>query len=143
MSILMNRGGHLGEMIKPVIVLAPIEKTATFTTLSVDRLLFNMVNWTVNIGVSSPDAATLDLKVEDSADDSTFADLAATTQINFGKVVLAQILGTDDGTLFEFVTDLRGARQHIRLKGTIAGSTPKFLTGIVAILGGHVEGGPQ
>lgn len=142
MGILANRGGHLGEILKPQLILAPIESTATYNSLSIDRLRYNIVNWTVNIGVSSPDAATLDLKVQDSADDSTFADLAATTQINFGAVVLAQIVGTDDGTLFEFVTDLRKAARYIRLVGTITGSTPKFLTGIVAILGGNVEGAP-
>ncbi len=144
MSTLKNSGGgHLGEHIAPKLILAPIDKTATFNSLSIDRIRFNIVNWVASVGVLTPDGLTLDFKVQDSADDSSFADLASTTQINFGAVTLAQIVGTNDGTLFEFVTDLRGARRYIRLVGTMGGTPTVGLVSVVAILGGHVEGLPQ
>lgn len=143
-SILKNSGGgHIGEHIAPKLILAPIDKTATFNSLSIDRSKFNVVNWLVLVGVLAPDGLTLDLKVQDSADDSTFADLASTTQINFGAVTLAQIIGTGDGALQEFVTDLRKAERYIRLVGTMGGTPTEGEVAIAAVLGGHVEGLPQ
>lgn len=142
MSTLANRGGHLGETIKPQLILAPIDKTATFNSLSIDRLRFNVVNWAVAVGVLAPNGLTLDLKVQHAPDNSTWVDLASSTQINFGAVTLAQIVGTDDGTLFEFVTDLRGAARYIRLVGTMAGTPTEGEVSIIAILGANVEGLP-
>ena len=58
---------------------------------------------------------TLDVKIQDSADDSSFADVAGKT---FTQV-------TDGGALLEKIgVNLSDLRRHVRAVGTIAGGSP-------------------
>ena len=69
---------------------------------------------------SSP---TLDIKIQDSADNSTWADVSGAT---FTQV-------TDSALAFETISlDVRSVDRYIRTVATLAGSSPVFVYGVTA-----------
>ena len=67
---------------------------------------------------------TLDVKIQDSADNSTFADVSG---YSFTQVTAAL---SDPSTL---EIDLRNVRQYIRAVATIAGTTPSFACAVTLV----------
>lgn len=77
----------------------------------------------------SPSAQTVDCKLQDSADNSTFADVSGATA--------DQLTGDDESAYKDF--NLSGLRQYVRLVVTVAltgGSTPAIPVAASLILGG-------
>ena len=67
---------------------------------------------------------TMDVKLQDSADNSTFVDISG--------AVFAQV--TDAGAAYETIhIDLRGVGRYVRAVATITGSTPKFICAVSLI----------
>ena len=81
----------------------------------------------IALGAVTGTTPTLDLKVQDSADNSSFAD--ATTAIT-----LAQLVTASAAKVFALAVDVRSVRRYINLYGTAGGTTPSF-TMSVAVVG--------
>ncbi len=81
----------------------------------------------IALGAVTGTTPTLDLKVQDSADNSSFAD--ATTAIT-----LAQLVTASAAKVFALAVDVRSVRRYIKLYGTAGGTTPSF-TMSVAVVG--------
>jgi len=75
-------------------------------------------------GTTSGTTPTLDVKIQDSAANSTFADVTGYT---FTQVTAAL---SDPSTL---KIDLRNVRQYIRAVATIAGTTPSFACAVTLV----------
>ena len=103
-----------------LVLVAPAAKTATFNSASVDLQQYSLpAKMVVNVGTVSGTAPTLDGKVQDSADNSTFADVSGLT--------LTQATASGVASL---AIDPRAVRRYIRYVGTIAGTSPSFTMGV-------------
>jgi len=69
-------------------------------------------------GLGTGTTPTLDVKLQDSADNSTFADIT-------GKV-FTQVTGAAGNGQQTMSFDTRSTRRYIRLVKTVAGTTPSF-----------------
>ena len=108
--------------------LVPATRTTTGNGTGVDRQGFLSCKAVLDLGAASGTAATLDAKIQDSADNTTFADLAGAT--------LAQVGGTSDNSVTVKDLDLSGAKRYLRAVATIAGTTPSFDCSVAFVLGG-------
>jgi len=75
-------------------------------------------------GAGGGTTPTLDVKIQDSADNSTFADVS-------GKV-FTQVTGAS-ASIQSLAIDTRAVRRYIRAVLTIAGTTPTFGLAVVAV----------
>ena len=98
-------------------------RTATFNSTSVDTQNYEGdLLVTEDVQTVSGTTPTLDGKIQDSADDSAFADITGYT---FPQ-------RTATGAPATVRVDKRKARRYIRYVGTIAGTTPSFALSVVA-----------
>lgn len=136
-------GGTLKENTKPARAIDPQNITVLVNGEGIDRSLFNMIDWMIGLGTITGTTPTLDLKVQDSADDITYADLAASSQqTGVGTVTHAQLTDADADSVKRFATDLRNAKQFVRIVSTPGGTTPDFEASVVAVLSANQERGP-
>ena len=78
----------------------------------------------LNSGAGGGTTPTLDAKIQDSADNSAFADIPGKV---FGQV-------TDAGASIQFLgIDTRTVKRYIRITLTIGGTSPTFGLAIVAV----------
>ena len=100
-------------------LLAPAARTATTTGTGVNVSTYEgLAMVTLSVGTVTGTNPTWDVKIQDSADDSSYADVSGYT---FAQAIAAL---TDPSTL---KIDLRNVRKYIRAVGTIGGtSTPTF-----------------
>lgn len=96
---------------------APVARTTTANGTGVDLQGAADVLVVLNNGTTSGTTPTLDVKIQDSADNSTFADV---TGLTFTQVTAAL---TNPVAL---QVDPRAVRRYIRAVATIAGTTPSF-----------------
>lgn len=68
---------------------------------------------------------TLDVKIQDSADNTTFADVAGYT--------FAQVDNAAGGSLQTLKVDTRAVRRYIRAVATIGGTSPSFTFSVIAL----------
>ena len=107
-----------------VTLLAAAEITATGNGSGVDML--NYAGKAKIIVISSAGTGTsptLDLKIQASADNSTWADVSGAT---FTQIV-------DAATVEAIGVDLNSAARYLRVVKTAGGTTPSFYAGVVAI----------
>lgn len=98
-------------------------RTATANGTGVDiRDFQGILKVLLNIGAVTGTAPTLDVKIQDSADNSTFADV---TGYAFAQQTAAANLALG--------IDTRNLRRYIRAVMTIGGTTPSFPCAILAI----------
>ena len=98
-------------------LVTPAARTATVTGTGVDiRDYKGKLKATQHVGVVSGTTPTLDGKIQDSTDNSVFADLAGAT--------FTQVTVTNN--IQSIAVDTRVARRYIRYVGTIGGTTPNF-----------------
>lgn len=97
--------------------------TATFTgtgfdlkTMTPRRGLFARLRLPV---VSSGTTQTLDVKIQDSADNTTFADL-----VNFSQLATA----SETAVPAPLFVKVETGKRYIRALGTLAGTAPSFVT---------------
>lgn len=96
-------------------------RTSTVTATGVDVSDYTGPLLVVqNVGTVSGTTPTLDGKIQDSADDSSYADVsgAAFTQVTASNSTQTLLL------------DTRAVRKYVRYVGTIAGTTPSFTMGV-------------
>ena len=103
---------------------APAAQTATVTGSGVDLQQFlGVLKLTQEVGVVSGTTPTLDGKIQDSADNASFADVSGLT---FTQV-------TASTSLQHIAIDTRAVRRYIRYVGTIGGTTPSFGLSVRAV----------
>lgn len=106
------------------VLAAPASRTATLTGTGLDVEKYEGVGKVVlhSTAASAGTNPTLDVKVQDSPDNSTgWADIPGAT--------FAQV--TDAASLQAIHIDLSAAKKYIRVVGTLGGtSTPTFLYGV-------------
>lgn len=96
---------------------APDAETSTVTGSGVDiRDYIGSIKITQDVGTVGGTSPTLDGKIQDSADNSTFADVSGAT---FTQV-------TSTGNQQSITLDTRSVQRYIRYVGTIAGTSPAF-----------------
>jgi hypothetical protein len=137
-------GGHIGEHLLPKEAIRHQSATGDITGQTIDREKYNVAQIVGLLGNVTGTTPALALKIQhgDESDLSDAADLAASTQIDFGAVAKA-LTDADENAIFEFIVDLRKAKRYIRIFGTLTGSsTPTFPIAVAAILAGNVEGLP-
>lgn len=97
--------------------LAPAARTATVNGSSLDLQGYNgEVMAILDSAAGTGTSPTLDGKIQDSADNSTFADV---TGLTFAQVTTAASLQT-------LRIDPRAVRRYIRQVGVIGGTSPSF-----------------
>lgn len=97
--------------------LAPAARTASANGSSLDLQGYNgQVVARLNSAAGTGTTPTLDVKIQDSADNSAFADVAGLT---FAQVTTAAFKDT-------LRIDPRAVRRYIRMVATIAGTSPSF-----------------
>jgi hypothetical protein len=103
----------------------PATATATITGAAIDlQQYIGVLKVSQHVGAVSGTTPTLDGKIQDSADGSTFADLA--TPLAFTEVTAS----TNTQAL---QVDTRAVRRYVRYVGTIAGTTPSYAVGVHAV----------
>jgi hypothetical protein len=97
-------------------------RTATVTATGLDAkdYIGNLLIFQ-NVGTVSGTTPTLDGKIQDSADNSSWADVSGAT--------FTQVTASD--SYQQINVDTRKARRYIRYVGTIAGTTPSFTMGVL------------
>lgn len=105
-------------------VVAPAAATSTVTSAGVDMLAYEgTASFIVDTGAVSGTTPTLDSKLQDSADNSTgWADISGATA--------AQRVATG---VDKIDCDVQASRRYVRYVGTIAGTSPSFLTGVTVL----------
>ena len=102
----------------------PAARTATVTGTGFDVSAYNgNITFAQSVGTVSGTTPTLDGKIQDSADDSTYADVTGAT---FTQV-------TSSTSLQTLNVDTRSVRKYLRYVGTITGTTPSFGMSVTAI----------
>jgi hypothetical protein len=76
----------------------------------------------LNVGTQTGTSPTMDVKLQDSADNSSFADVTG--------YAFSQKTGTGTDTL---ALDTRAFRRYVRTVCTLGGTSPVFPTGIVLL----------
>lgn len=107
-------------------LLPPASQTVTLNGAGVDlqKVAPQTAAVELHVGTVTGTTPTLNVKIQDSADNSTFADLA--TPIAFAQIVAAQ-------TPITVQVDTRLVRRYIRAVATIAGTSPVFPCSAVLI----------
>jgi hypothetical protein len=99
-------------------------KTATFNSANSLDLKEYIGNVLIrqDVGAVTGTTPTLDGKIQDSADNSSFADVTGYT--------FAQV--TASNSLISLNVDTRKVRRYIRYVGTIGGTTPSYTMAVTA-----------
>jgi hypothetical protein len=116
------------QSVTALTLVAPSTRTATVTGTGVDLAPYvNTVNTNLKIvadvGTVTGTTPTLDIKIQDSDDNSSFSDITGAT--------FTQITATGAGAV-EIHTKTN--KRYIRAVGTIAGTTPSFPLAIWALV---------
>jgi hypothetical protein len=116
----------LTEVVRP----AAIVDNTSYTVIDVDTLGWDYA--VINCYIGALDIAFTALKVQESDDDSTYADITATvmgTANNDTGSASTLPSATDDNKFFGFFVDMRGRKRYLRLVATIGdGTAGGFLT---------------
>lgn len=99
-------------------------RTATVTGTGFDASGYiGNITFVQAIGTVSGTTPTLDGKIQDSADDSSYTDVPGATFTQVTASTSVQSLNVDT----------RAFRKYVRYVGTIAGTTPVFNSAVLAI----------
>ena len=105
----------------PLQSLVPAVRTSSGDGVSADmKDYIGGAEATLDVGAASGTTPTLNVKLQDSEDDSSFADIVGAT---FAEVTAANKIES-----IRF--DVDAARRHVRAVATIAGSSPSFACGV-------------
>ena len=103
---------------------APVARTSTVTGSGIDLKGYeSTVAFVQDVGAVSGTSPTLDGKIQDSADNSSFSDVTGYTFTQVTSSTNTQVLNVDP----------RYVRRYVRYVGTIAGTTPSFGLAVMAI----------
>ena len=125
---------HIADIL-PVHMLSPIAVTATNTPTGIDLQGFNSAQIHVNAGLWTD--ATHTFNLQDSADNSTFADVAANQMIGSEPVIDS---AADDNAVF--VLNYIGNKRYIRLVNTVTGSPSSGMIYGITVLKSNPRSAP-
>lgn len=115
------------DAIKAVFTLRPQVATSTVNGSSVDTLGYNSAAFVLEVGAVSGTSPTLDVKIQESADASSWTDVPGATFTQVTAANNSQILRVDGlGT---------SRKRYLRAVATIAGTSPSFTLAVEALLG--------
>ena len=103
---------------KAVQSVRPKDHTATVNGVGVNRLGFREALIKLSIGAVSGTTPTLDAKVQESDDDSTYVDITG--------AVFTQKVAADANKIFVGRIWLEARKKFVRVVYTIGGTTPSF-----------------
>jgi hypothetical protein len=99
-------------------------RTSTVTGTGVDVAGYTgAMLFVQDVGTVSGTTPTLDGKLQDSADDSSYADVAGLT--------FTQVTTSNNTQMLQVNVD--SVRRYVRWVGTIGGTTPSFMCGVTAV----------
>lgn len=124
---------NIGAYINAVTGIKPTNATTTVNGTGVDRLAYGSATLFAAVGAASgsPSAQSVTYKLQDSADDSTYADISTETS------ALAAM--TADNATGQLDIDLTGLRQYVRVVATVSltgGTSPAIPIAATLVLGG-------
>lgn len=121
------------DNIKVSVTLDPEERTASENGSTVDTQGYHDAMAVLEVGAVSGTSPTLDVKLQESDDDSTWSDVSGYT--------FTQVTATDSSQVLR-IENLNTTRsRYLRLVATIAGTSPSFDSCAVILLG-EPESGP-
>ncbi len=133
----------LGEVCKVVSLQGPATVTATTNGSGVDRTGYEHMVAILDIGGVSG-TPTFDVKVQDSADNSAFADyVPEITGIQNAAGTTAAFPQKTANGISHLDVDLRGARKYIRAVITVGGGTPSGDLAVCALLMQAIGASPE
>ncbi len=112
------------ELIKSIFSIRPVALTSSADGTGIDRLGFDDAMFMLEVGAVSGTSPTLDVKIQESADNSTFTDISGAT--------FTQITAADKSATLR--VNLAGKKRYLRAVATIAGTSPSFTGGVQAVL---------
>jgi hypothetical protein len=107
-------------------------QTASFNTGSVDMQKFRRALFILDIGAVSGTSPTIDAKLQESTDNSTFTDLSG------NNVSITQITTANHTVTLE-VRAGQLTKRYVRVAVTIGGTTPSFTCCAIPIGGEAIE----
>ena len=116
--------------------LRPQRATSTQNGTGVDTLGYNSASVALEVGTVSGTTPTLDVKIQDSADNSAFADVTGLTFTQVTASNNSQVLRIEG-------LNTTTRRRYLRAVGTIAGTSPSFDIGVSILLGRASRGAVQ
>lgn len=126
---------QLGEHVNPIASLDAGDATASGNGSGVDTRGYGEAAVVVSVGAVSGTAPTLDIKLQESDDDVTYADVAG--------AAFAQMTASDANSVKKGSVDLSQRKRYLRLVRTIAGTSPSFgLSGMIVLSKGRALPAP-
>jgi len=115
------------EAVKAVEAFRPADVAASAGGLTIDRLGFDDALFVLSTGAVDGTSPTLDVKIQESDDGSTWSDVSGAT---FTQITAANQLATLRVNL------AIGRKRYLRIYSTIGGTdTPKVATAVLCLLG--------
>lgn len=123
------------DNIKSAATLRPQAITANTNGNGIDTLGYNSAAISLEVGAVSGTSPTLDVKIQDSADNSTFADLSP-------SVAFTQVTAANNSQILRLEgLNAAGRRRYIRVVATVGGTSPNFTASCSVLLGRAFRGG--
>lgn len=115
---------NLGDILQVIQVLAPARKTASENGAGIDMQQYvGEVKVILSSSAGGGTSPTLDVKMQDSDDNSTFADISG--------AAFTQVAGT--ASTQAITLNIDAAKRYIRAVTTIGGTSPTFDMALVAV----------
>lgn len=119
----------LGSSAAGVELLSALARTANANGTGVDTWAKGRPQSSIcvlSIGAASGTTPTLDVKIQDSADNSSWADVSGAAFAQKTAAAFAEL-------------NVGQTRRYIRAVGTVGGTTPSFTYAVIAVLGDPIE----
>lgn len=115
---------NLGDILQVIQVLAPARKTASENGTGIDMQQYvGDVKVILSSSAGGGTSPTLDVKLQDSDDNSTFADISGATFTQVTATASTQAI----------TLNIDAAKRYIRAVTTIGGTSPTFDMALVAV----------
>ena len=115
------------DAIKAVFSLRPTSVSTDTNGSSVDTQGYNSAAFVLEVGAVTGTTPTLDVKIQESDDASTWSDVSGAT--------FTQVTATGNSQIIR-VEDLNNTRsRYLRAVLTLGGTSPVFVCGVEALLG--------
>lgn len=122
----------LFDNLKPLFTFRPAAVTATANGTGVDTQGYDDAVVLLEVGAVTGTTPSMTVKIQESDDNSTFADVTGATFTAVTAANNSQILR---------LTELNVTRKrYVRAVATISGTTPNFTFGCEVIMGGYISG---
>ncbi|GIW70326.1 MAG: hypothetical protein KatS3mg101_1073 [Patescibacteria group bacterium] len=115
------------DAIKALVTLRPQAITANANGISVDTQGYNSAAVILEVGAVSGTNPTLDVKLQESADGSTWADISGAT--------FAQVTAANNSQILRVEGLGTSRKRYIRAVATVGGTSPSFNTACEVLLG--------